>query len=53
MHVEIEALAAGLLAGIIDAEKARRRGDRAALDKAMEGRAGGPGTGGCSHGQRA
>jgi indoleamine 2,3-dioxygenase len=34
VHVEIEALAAGLLAGILDAEKALAAGDRAALDGA-------------------
>jgi indoleamine 2,3-dioxygenase len=36
VHVEIEALAAGLLAGILDAERALVAGDRAALDGAME-----------------
>lgn len=36
VHVEIEALAAGLLAGILNAEKALTAGDRAALDVAME-----------------
>jgi indoleamine 2,3-dioxygenase len=35
VHVEIEALAAGLLAGILDAEKALLAGDGAALDAAM------------------
>jgi indoleamine 2,3-dioxygenase len=36
VHVEIEALAAGLLAGILAAEKALAAGDCAALDGAME-----------------
>ena len=36
VHVEIEALAAGLLAGILDAESALVAGDQAALDGAME-----------------
>jgi indoleamine 2,3-dioxygenase len=35
VHVAIEALAAGLLAGILDAERALAAGDRAALDGAM------------------
>jgi indoleamine 2,3-dioxygenase len=35
VHVAIEALAAGLLAGILDAEKALATGDRAALNGAM------------------
>ncbi len=35
VHVEIEALAVGLLAGILDAEKAFTSNDLAALDGAM------------------
>lgn len=36
VHVEIEALAAGLLAGILDAAKALTAGDRPALDGSMK-----------------
>ncbi len=36
VHVEIEALAAGLVSGILDAERALDAGDRTALDGALE-----------------
>ena len=36
VHVEIEALAAGLVSGILEAEKALLAGDRTALDGALE-----------------